>query len=287
MRSIWKGHIRFSLVTIPIRIYTAIDPAQTISFHLLHKEDHGRIGYEKRCKKDGHTVTNEDIVKGYEFEPDQYVIMEPEDFEKVRLKSTRVIEIAGFVKASDVNPSLYETPYYAGPDGDVAVKVYALLREALRESGKVGIGKVVLRDREDVVMISPLGEGLVLYKLRYPVELRNITDVPQLDQKAEADREQLKLAHHLLDTMTTSFSKLHLKDEYENALRELIAAKVEGKEIVTYKEEIRPAVDIMTALKRSIEQAKEQREPMLKATGKEKGRKAAQTPAKARRGKGA
>jgi len=274
-------------VTIPIRIYAAIDAGQTISFHLLHKTDHGRIGYEKRCKKDGQVVTQEEIVKGYEFEPDQYVVIEAEDFEKVRLKSTKVIDIAGFVKTSEVQPSLFETPYYAGPDGEVAAKVYALLREALRDSGKVAVGKVVLRDREDIVMISPFKQGLILYRLRYPAEVREIEDVPQLGDKLEADREQLKLANHLLETMTTSFAKLDLKDEYQEALREVINAKVQGREIVTYKEEEKPVVDIMTALKRSIEQAKDQREPMLKATGKGKKGKAEQAPAKPRRRKGA
>ncbi len=284
MRSIWKGHIRFSLVTIPIRIYNAIDSAQTVSFHLLHKADNGRISYEKHCKKDGQPVSGEDIVKGYEFESEQYVIMESADFEKVRLKSTHVIEIIGFVDASEIHPSLFEAPYYAGPDGEVSIKVYALLREALRESGKVGVGKVVMREREDVMVISPFEQGLMLYRLRYPMEVRKIGDVPQLDKPPEVDREQLKLAHHLLDTMTTTLSSLVLKDEYQAALREIIDAKVKGQEIVTAVEEAPPVVDIMTALKRSIEQAKERRAPMLKATGKEKKAKA-QEPAKTRRGK--
>ena len=274
MRSIWKGHIQFSLVTIPVRIYSAIDTAQNISFNQLHKECNGRIGYDKKCKKCSQQVANEDIVKGYQYEPDQYVVIEPEDLEKLRLKSTRIIEIQGFVDASEIHTTLYESPYYAGPDGEAAAKAYGLLCEALKESGKVGIGKVVLRDREDVVIIAPQDRGLILYKLRYPEEVKSITEVPQLDNLRELDREQLKLARHLLDTMSTSLAKLDLKDKYSEALREVINAKIQGKEIVTYAPEAPPVVDIMTALKESIEQAKSQREPMVKATGKAKKAKA-------------
>src|SRR5919204_1273574 len=181
MRSIWKGHIRFSLVTIPIRIYNAVDTEETIRFNQLHKEDNGAVGYDKKCKKCNKTLTNEEIVKGYQFEPEQYVIISPEDLEKIKLKSTRVIEIAGFIDASEVHPTLYESPYFAGPDGPVAAKTYSLLTQALKASGKVGLGKVVLRDREEAVMISPLEGGLVIYKLREPAELRKIEGVPQIE----------------------------------------------------------------------------------------------------------
>src|SRR5258706_13250384 len=120
MRSIWKGYIRFSLVTIPIRIYNAVNTEETIRFNQLHKEDHGAIGYEKKCKKCGKTLTGEEIVKGYEFEPEQYVIVSPDDFAKIKLQSTKVIEIEGFIDAAEVHPPLYEAPYLAGADGVLA-----------------------------------------------------------------------------------------------------------------------------------------------------------------------
>ena len=280
MRSIWKGHIRFSLVTIPVRIYNAIDTAQTIQFNQLHKECNGRIGYDKRCKKCSQTVGNEEIVKGYQYEPEQYVIVEAEDLAKLKLESTKIIEIEGFVDTSEVHPTLYEAPYFAGPDGPVAAKAYKLLSEALRESGKVGIGKVVLRDREDVVIVAPLEGALVLYRLRYPSEVRSVHDVPQLDSAGGTDAEQLKLARHLVETMATSFASIEVRDRYHDALREVIDAKVQGREIVSYTpQEERPIVDIMTALKASIDKAKSEREPMIKATGKAKEAKAAEAPA--------
>src|SRR6266436_8621224 len=204
MRSIWKGHIRFSLVTIPIRIYNAVDTAeQAIRFNQLHKEDNGAVGYEKKCKKCGKALTAEEIVKGYQFEPEQYVIVSPEDVEKIKLKSTKVIEIEGFIDASEVHPTLYESPYFAGPDGLVAAKTYSLLTQALKASGKVGVGKVVLRDREEVVMISPLEGGIVLYKLRSPTELRKMESVPQIEKK-DINKEELKLSLSLVDSMTST-----------------------------------------------------------------------------------
>ena len=265
MRSIWKGHIRFSLVTIPVRIYGAIETAEKISFNQLHKEDYGRIRYEKRCRKCDEVVKAEDIVKGYQYEPDQYVIIEDEDFEKIKLKSTKIIEIEGFVDQSEVHPTLYDTPYFAGPDGAVASKAYALLTETLANSGKLGIGRVVLRDRESIMLMAPEGPGLMLYKLRYPNEIRKINSVPELDG-LEADQEQLKLAQTLVDSMSVSFGDIELVDRYKDALQEVIDAKIAGKEVVVVEEEERPVVDIMTALQESITQAKKQ--PMKKATGK-------------------
>lgn len=266
MRSIWKGHISFSLVTIPIRIYNAVDTAEVIRFNQLHKEDNGPVGYEKKCKKCGKTLTAEEIVKGYEFQSEQYVILSPEDLEKIKLKSTKVIEIAGFIDANEVHPTLYESPYYAGPDGLIGEKTYSLLAQTLKASGKVGIGKVVLRDREEIILIAPLDSGIVLYKLRNPQELRKIENVPQIEPK-EVTKDELKLSTSLVDSMTVSLKEIDLADHYRDALREIIEAKIQGKQVVSVPEEEKPVVDIMTALKQSIERTKAQKKPMVKAKG--------------------
>jgi DNA end-binding protein Ku len=265
MRAIWKGHIQFSLVTIPVRIYNAIDAAQTISFNLLSKEGHNPVSYEKKDKVTGDVLKNEDIVKGYQYEPGQYVIMENEDFEKVKLKSEKVIEIDGFVDYKEVHPTLFEAPYYMGPDGDVAAKTYGLLSQTLKESGKIAVGKVVLRDRETPVLLSPLDGGMVMYRLRYPHEVRSIREVPQLID-VKPDKEQLKLAKTLVDSMTVKFTDIEMKDHYYETLKEIIDAKVAGREVVTVSEgeEPRKVVDIMAALKASIDAAKK---PMEKAKG--------------------
>src|SRR5687768_16473603 len=231
MRAIWKGHIQFSLVTIPVRIYNAIDSAQTISFNLLSKEGHNPVSYEKKDKVTGKTLKNEDIIKGYQYEPGQYVIIEAEDFEKVKLKSEKVIEIEGFVDATEVHPTLFESPYYIGPDGDVAAKTYGLLSETLKQSGKIAVGKVVLRDRETPLLLGPMDGGIVMYRLRYPHEVKAMKDVPQI-RDVKADKDQLKLAKTLVDSMTMKFTDIEMKDNYYDALKAIIDAKIEGKEIV-------------------------------------------------------
>ncbi|MBO6574962.1 MAG: Ku protein [Rhodothermales bacterium] len=278
MRALWKGHIQFSLVTIPVKIYGAIEASQKISFNQLHADDFGRVKYEKKCKKCGKVLRTDEIVKGYEIEPDTYVVVEKEDFEKLKMKSLRVIEIEGFVKEDEVHATLFDTPYFAGPDGPVAAKTYALLVETLKESGMLGVGRVVLRDRESVMLLAPNEQGLMLYKLRYPEELRAMDKVPEIDS-AVADRDQLKLARTLVDTMATTLDKLELKDRYNDALREMIVAKAEGKELVTSEEAPKEVVDIMTALQASIDEAKENRKPMKKA-GEEKAVEADEEPAR-------
>jgi DNA end-binding protein Ku len=268
MRSIWKGHIRFLLVAIPVRVYNALETSEQIHLNQLHKEDYGPIGYDKRCKKCNQVVTKDELVKGYQYAPDQYAIIEPDDIAKIKLKTTKVIDIVGFVEKSEVSPMLYDSPYFAGPDGEVSAKMYALLAQVLNESGKIGLGKVVLRDREDFVAVAPQGEGLVVYKLRYPKELRKMSEVPMLGENPDVNDNELKLARTLVDQMVTSIGEIDMRDRYNEALREVIEAKIAGKEVAEFVEEEQPTVDILTALKQSIEQAK--RKPMVKATGKGK-----------------
>jgi len=286
LRSIWKGHIRFSLVTIPIRIYNAVDTAQSVRFNQIHRDCNGRIGYDKKCKKCDKQVITEDILKGYQYEPDQYAVFEKDDLDKLKLKSTKVIEIEGFVDASEVHPTLFDSPYYAGPDGDVAAKPYSLLASALRDSNKLGVGKLVLREREDVVMIAPHGDGILIYKLRYPKEIRKIDDVP-LVEKSKTNKEELKLAKSLIDSMETSFDKLELENKYVGAVMDMVQAKVDGKEIVAMEEEEKEVVDIMSALKQSIEQAKDGKKPMTRvkqaaSKTKSKGKSKTKTKTKAK-----
>lgn len=263
MRSIWKGHIQFSLVTIPVRIYNAFDSGKKISFNLLTKEDHNPVGYEKKDKVTGKPLKNEDIVKGYQYGEGQYVIIENEDFDKVKLKSTKIIEIEGFVDEDEVSPALFDSPYFIGPDNEIATKNYELFVKALRDTGKSGVGKVVLRDREYPVLVSAQNGSMMMYKLRYPNELRNMGDVPFISE-VEVNEEQLKLAEMLIGSMSKSFEEIEMEDHYYDALKEIIDAKIEGKEVVSVSEEEHETVDIMTALKASIEEAKK---PMKKAKG--------------------
>lgn len=267
MRSIWKGYIRFSLVTIPIRVYKAVDETEKVKFTQLHKEDHSPIGYEKKCKKCGKTLTGDEIVKGYEFERDQYVIVSDDDIAKIKLESTRTIEIQGFIDASEIKPALFELPYLAGPDGPVGTRSYSLLSEAMSATNKVGMGKVVLRDREEPVMIAPQDGGIMLYRLRQPADIRSMADVPDA-QPRQANKDELKLSINLLESMSATLSEIDLSDHYRDALRELIEAKISGKQVVGSPEVQAPVIDLMAALKQSLESAKTKRKPMVQAKGK-------------------
>lgn len=272
MRSIWKGHIQFSLVTIPIRVYNAYDSGKKLHFSLLTKEGHNPVGYEKKDKFTGKVLQSQDIVKGYEYGEGQYVIVTDEDFQKVKLKSTKVIEIEGFVDEQEVPPALFDSPYFLGPDNEIASKPYRLFAQTLRDTGKTGVGKVVLRDREYPVLVAPMDGGMIMYKLRYPSEVRNIGEVPFLEEQ-EINNEQLQLAKTLVASMAKSFSAIEMKDHYYEAMKEIIDAKIEGKEVVTVSEAEPKTVDIMTALKASIESAKKPMEKAKRASQKDSAKK--------------
>src|SRR5215210_4937353 len=264
MRSIWKGHIRFLLVAIPVRIYNAIETSEKIQFNQLHRDDFGPIGYDKRCKKCNEVVTNDQITKGYQYEPDRYAIVEPDDVAKIKIKTTRAVDIVGFVDREEIPSTFYDAPYFAGPDGPVSEKPYALLREVMKQTGKVAIGKVVLRDREDLVAVFPQENGLVLQKLHYPHELRSMKDVPEIEGATKLDKNELKLATTLVEQMVTTLSEIDTADQYHEALKRLIESKIKGKKVVEFEVEELPRLDIMSALKKSLQASS--RKPMVKAT---------------------
>ena len=261
MRSVWKGHIRFSLVTIPVQIFNAVETKGNVSFKQIHSKDNGPVGYKKYCKTCEKTVGRDDIVKGFEYEPDQYAIFDKKELDKIKLKSTKAIDIEAFVDMDEVHPTRFENVYYVGPEGDVAKKSFALLCNTLKETGKAGIGRIILRDREDVVLITPHQNALIMYKLRFPYELRSIEKVPDTEEMDKADKAQMKLAMQLVESLTTSFEKVDFEDRYRDALLDLVEQKVQGKEIVSMDEESddKPVVDIMVALKKSIEEAKKKK----------------------------
>ncbi len=263
MTTIKKKNIRFLLVAIPVRIYNAIETAERIQFNQLHRDDYGPIGYDKRCKKCDQVVTNDQITKGYQYEPDRYAVIEPEDIAKVKIKTTKAVDIIGFVDAEEIPATFFDSPYYAGPDGPVAEKPYALLREVMKQTGKIGIGKVVLRDREDLVALFPQENGLVMQKLHYPHELRSIQNVPELDGAQKLDKNELKLATTLVEQMATSLAEIDTVDNYHEAIKKLIESKIKGKKTVEFEVEELPRLDIMSALKKSLQQSS--RKPMVKA----------------------
>jgi DNA end-binding protein Ku len=255
MRSIWKGSITFSLVSIPIKVFNAIETSEKISFNQLHAGDClGPIGQKKQCKKCDVTVTNDEIVKGYQHEKDKYVLVAPEEIASITPESNEAIEIIGFIKPEEIPTTYFDASYFAAPNGPAAERSYALLREVMKRSGRIGIAKVILREREDVIAISPNGDGLMIQKLHYRHEVRSVADVPGLSNQATPQDNELQLAATLVEQMVTTFDQIDTTDHFHAALKEMLDAKVAGETITTTGEVRKPAavIDIMTALQASL-----------------------------------
>jgi DNA end-binding protein Ku len=244
-------------VTIPVQIFNGLETGSELSFKQLHDKDNGKINYKKVCSSCQEEIPFANIVKGYEYEPEKFVVFKKDELETIKLKSTKVIDIEAFVDIAEVHPSRFEALYFIGPNGDIANPTYNLLKYALLQSGKAGVGRIVFREREDVVLLMPENEGIIMYKLRYPYEVRNIADVPDV-RTGNVDEAQLSLAKTLINSMVKPFAEVTFKDHYRDAVMEIVQQKISGKEIISVEkgEDSAPVVDIMEALKRSIEEAK-------------------------------
>ncbi|MPZ23890.1 MAG: Ku protein [Dehalococcoidia bacterium] len=254
-RSMWKGAISFGLVTIPIRLYTATS-AKDVRFHLLHETCHRRIKQQRFCEFHEEVVPWNEVVRGYEVGPDEYVVMEEEDFDKVPITTTHAIDISDFVSAAEIDPIYYDSTYYIEPE-EIAAKPYALLREALRETGRVGIAKVALRQKEQLCTLRVNDDGVILMEtMYYPDEIRGTEELAVPDAKVKISDKELKMATSLVDMLTGEFEPEKYHDEYREALLGVIEAKAEGREV----EKAAPApgrvTDLMGALRASIDAAK-------------------------------
>ena len=255
MKTMWRGAISFGLVSIPVRVYTATEE-KTLRFNQLHEKDHGRIKYQRVCSKDGKEVPFDEIVKGYEYEKDSYVILTDEDFEKVPVESTRTIDIAQFVERSEIDPIYYKKTYYLGPE-EAGVKAYQLLRDSLEEGDKVGVAKVSFRDKEHLAAIRLMDDVLVLDTMFWPDEIRPAEEVPGLDKDAKVSERELQMAESLIANLTENWNPDAYTDEYREALLDIVEKKVAGEEIeVIEAPEPTKVVDLMEALKASVDQTK-------------------------------
>jgi DNA end-binding protein Ku len=282
-RPTWKGYLKISLVNIPVRVFPATDAAATISFNQLHRECRSRIQQKRWCPTCEVEVPNTDLVKGYEFEKGQYVVMDEDDIAKVRPESTRVINIMQFADASLIDPVYVERPYYLAPDGNVAAEAFAVIREGM--AGKAGIGKLALYGREYLVAIQPRENGLVMYTLRHASEVRSMSAIDELKLvPAKMKPDEVRLARQVIGNFETGGDLTQYKDEYQEQLRQIIDAKVEGREVVQPAEEAPPkVVNLMEALRQSLERvssgkkraAKIADEPVAKAVAKTAPRKRA------------
>jgi DNA end-binding protein Ku len=269
-RAMWKGAISFGLVTIPVSVYPATEE-KTLRFNQLHDEDGGRIRMKRTCSVDGEEVGYEHIVKGYEYEKDRYVILTDDDFEAIPVESSRAIDIQQFVDLEEIDPMQYKKSYYLVPE-ETGAKAYALLREALNRSGKVGVAKVSFRDKEHLAALRFRDEAFVLETMYWPDEIRE-ADFGGVDVSAKVRPNELEMAQTLIENLTADWNPVEFKDEYREALLRIVEAKINGEEIeIVEAEPTAKVVDLMDALKASVaaakKESKDEAKPKKKAAAK-------------------
>lgn len=256
-RSIWRGVLSFGMVAIPVRMYLATESSSKVSFNLLCPEHRSRIKNKRWCPEGDHEVAWGDVVRGYEYEKGSYVVMDDDDLEKLPLKSSKAIDIAGFIEDEELaGPIYYQSAYYLEPE-KAATKPYALLQKTLEKTGRVAIAKFALRDRERLVSVRPLDGVLLLNTLHWPEEIRDTGDL-DLPEDVTVSTKEISMAETLVDAMAMKFEPDEFKDEYKEAIEEIVKAKVAGKEVIEAPEAEAETtvVDLMSALKASVERAK-------------------------------
>ncbi|MCC8245969.1 non-homologous end joining protein Ku [Saccharothrix luteola] len=258
MRSVWRGAISFGLVTIGVRLYTATEE-HDVRFHQVHREDGGRVRYKRVCQVCGEEVAYADISKGYELDDGRVVVMEAEDFDKLPVNTDRAIEVLEFVPVEEVDPIYLQKSYYLEPD-KAATRPYVLLRTALERSGQLAVVKIAIRQRETLALLRARDDLLVMHTMLWPDEVRK-PEFEFLDADVEVRPQELKMASSLVESMAGSFDPGDFSDDYTVALEKVIEAKAEGAELPERPEveEAGEVIDLMTALERSVEQAKSAR----------------------------
>jgi len=256
-RSIWKGVMSFGMVAIPVRLYLATESSSKVSFNLLCPEHRSRIKNKRYCVEGDHEVAWGDVVRGYEYEKGSYVELPDEDLEKLPLRSSKAIDITGFIKDEELPGALYyQSAYYLEPEKS-AEKPYALLNKTLAKTGRVAIAKFALRDRERLVSVRPQDGALLMNTLHWPDEIRSTEDL-DVPEDVKVSPAELKMAENLVGMMATAFEPSEYKDEYKQAVLQLVEAKVQKKEVIEAPEPETETtvVDLMSALKASVERAK-------------------------------
>ncbi|TWT45563.1 putative DNA repair protein YkoV [Phycisphaerae bacterium RAS1] len=254
-RATWKGQIKLSLVAFPVKLYTAVSSASRISFNQLHKGCHRRLKQQMVCPEHG-AVERGDIAKGYEYEEGKYVVIDEADFEKVKLETNHTIQLSQFVDANSLNPLYFESSYYVAPDGPLAEEAFRVIREALRAAGKIGIGRVVLSGREQIVALRTEDRGFLLTTLRCAEEVRGPTAYFEDIRNGDVQPDQLKLARQLIESMEAEFDPSQFKDRYQDSMLEIIKAKIAGSEpVIVQEQEADKIINLMDALRQSVSAA--------------------------------
>src|SRR5215203_5451194 len=253
-RPTWKGYLKVSLVTIPVRVYPATESSATISFNQLHAECQTKIQQKKWCPTCEREITSAEVVKGYEFEKGRWVVIDDEDIAKVKTESTKIINLMQFTDEDAIDPMYVDKAYYLAPEGPMAGDAYAVMRDGMQ--GKAGIGKVAIHGREYLVAIRPHKQGLVMYTLHHAAEIRTIDQIDELREvRGTVNPAEMKLARQVIESIEGELNLADYTDEYQQGLRALIDAKVAGEEVAMPAESAPPkVVDLMEALRKSLEQ---------------------------------
>jgi DNA end-binding protein Ku len=266
MRTIWKGYIKFSLVSIPVKMYTATS-RRIISFDLLHKDCGTKIKQERLCPHCDKVLSNDELVRGYKYGKDMYVIVTDEDIEAAQKESTDAIEIMQFVDDKGIHPIYYTDSHYLVPDGKAGAEAFALLHKALLDLKKTAVAKVVMRNREYLYAIKPYNGTLIAFTLHFPEEIIAVDKVEEAEdlQKIQVDEKNLNLAKTLVENLSGDFIPEDYQDDYSQTLLKIIQAKAEGEEYhVEARVEGEKVINLMEALQRSVEQATGKKAPPKK-----------------------
>jgi DNA end-binding protein Ku len=255
-RPIWSGTISFGLVSIPVRLFTAVRK-KDVRFHQLHASDGVRIRQVRVCPEDGEEVAYEDIAKGYEVGPGRHVVVEPEELDALDPEASHTVDVSGFVELAQIDPLYFASSYYLVPD-KAGTKAYRLLLDAMGEAGKVGIGRFVMRNREYLCALRPLGDALVLTTMNFADEVAATEELEGLPSaEVQPSERELRMADQLIDALTTEFDPTRYHDTHRERIMELINAKAAGEELVAEPSApTAPVIDLMAALEASLERAK-------------------------------
>ncbi|HVZ17392.1 MAG TPA: Ku protein [Terriglobales bacterium] len=248
--SVWTGYLTFGLISMPVRLFSGARGSR-VSFHMLHRPDHVRVKQQLICPEEEVVVDRSEIVKGYEFRKGEYVVIEPDEIKKIEPKTAKAMEILEFVKADEVDPIYFESSYYLMPE-EAGRRPYALLARALEETGHLGIAKLTMHNREYTVILRPDQGGIVLHTMYYKNEVQRLENFGAPD--VEVKEGEVKVAHQLIEALEAKFEPEKYHDTFEDNLRELIKARLEGKEVTAVEKpkKMAPVTDLMAALKQSL-----------------------------------
>lgn len=252
-RATWKGHLRLSLVSCPVRLYNAVTESTRLSFNLLHKDTHNRIRMQPKDPELG-DVDRADLVKGYEYDKDRYVVLTDEDFEKIKIESSDTLVIDSFADESTVDELYLDRPYYLAPDGKVAQETFRVIYQAMQNKGKVALSRLVIGGRERLMVLYPRDKGFVVTTLRNSTEVRDSSPYFSDIADGPVDAEMLSLASQLIDQKAGSFEPSALRDRYEDAVHEMVEAKLKGEALVVARTPERgKVINLMDALRQSLQ----------------------------------